>query len=456
MSGSKTVFVCQSCGSISPKWLGRCPVCGEYNTIIEEQEEPQLSKPVKNRNKPQIFSLKELFESKTINNVERFSTGMSEFDRVLGGGAVRGSVILLGGEPGIGKSTLIMQTASSMSKFLKVFYVTGEESVEQLRIRAERLQLNNTDFKIVNETDLEEIKSIIENEKPEVLIIDSIQTLYNPLMQSSAGSVSQIREITRFLSNIAKQTGMIVFVIGHITKDGTLAGPKILEHMVDCVLTFEGEEYNSLRILRTTKNRYGATCEIGVFEMLDTGLREVQDASQIFLDNSSLAASGSALSIVLEGSRPLVVEVQSLSVFSPMVMPRRVAGGIDYNRLSLISAVLDKMTSANLRNQEIYTRISGGLRVEEPSIDLAVAVSILSSFYNVPVDRKTVFMGELGLNGFIKSVRGMDRRLAEAARQSFSYVVTSTSFSKLPEGVSVVKIEHIKDIVNKFFSVKGA
>lgn len=360
--------------------------------------------------------------------------------------------MLLGGEPGIGKSTLVMQTADSLSRDRKVCYVTGEESVEQLRLRADRLALKHANFSLLNETDLDNIRAVLEQDKPEILIVDSIQTVYHPGLQSAAGSVGQVREVTRFLMEYAKGSGVTVLVIGHVTKDGALAGPKVLEHMVDCVLSFEGDTHNAYRILRTAKNRYGATHEIGVFEMRDSGLEEVPDASAAFIEREEPEAPGSALTVLLEGTRPLVVEIQALSAWSAMAVPRRVAGGLDGNRLALITAVLDKMTGVPLRSQEIYARVSGGIRVEEPAVDLAVATAVLSSFHGVPTGRDTVFFGEVGLNGFIRPVRGMDRRLSEAARLGFRTAVVAPHPKGNGASPELVKVRHIRELSEKYFS----
>lgn len=454
MAKARSVFVCQSCGHVSSGWLGRCPSCGSYNTFVEERSVPEegggrsAGRSVASSPPPRAVRLKDLAASGP--GLERILTGSAEFDRVLGGGLVPGELVLLGGEPGIGKSTLVMQTADRLSRDRKVCYVTGEESVEQVRLRAERLGLAHREFLLANETDLSRIQELLDAEGPEVLVVDSVQTMVHPDLSGAAGSVGQVREVTRFLTDYAKGRGMTVLVIGHVTKEGAIAGPKVLEHMVDCVLSFEGDPNTPYRLLRTTKNRYGATHEVGVFEMTEEGLRDVPDAAAAFLDPAAPEAPGTALTVLLEGTRPLVVEVQALTAWSAMAVPRRVAGGIETGRLALMTAVLDRMAGVRLRDQEVYVRVSGGLKVEEPGADLAVAAAIVSSHRGVATGR-TIFLGEVGLNGFVRPVRSLERRLEEAARQGFRRVLTAPPSGRTVSvaGVEVVAVRHLRDLVER-------
>jgi DNA repair protein RadA/Sms len=447
----KTVFICQACSYESAKWLGRCPECGGWNTFLEERADPQPSKQGPSRPvapaaaRPVLVS-----DLKPGADGGRTSTGMAELDRVLGGGIVRGELVLIGGDPGIGKSTLVLQMADFLSAGNGVLYVSGEESPDQIALRAERLDLRHRRFHLFNETNILSVLDAVDSLAPGVLIVDSIQTVWHPEMQGAAGSVGQIREITAQLMTLAKARGIAVFIIGHITKEGAIAGPKVLEHMVDCVLYFEGERHGAFRLLRAVKNRFGATNEIGVFEMREKGLAEVKDASGYFLAERQKNSVGTALSVVMEGTRPLMVEVQALSAFSAMAMPRRVAAGLDYNRLSLIAAVLDKLGGLSLRNQEVYVKITGGLKVDEPAVDLAVAVAVAGSFRNRPVEKDIIFLGEVGLNGFIRPVSHLAARVREAEKLGFTEIMVPEAGSDLPASVrpsGLTRVRHVNDAI---------
>ncbi len=453
VSNIKTTFVCQTCGYGSSKWLGKCPECNAWNTFTEEivkQEKKKSSARAQASVKKPIA----LNNVKSSDELIRLSSGILELDRVLGGGVVRGEIALIAGEPGIGKSTLLLQMADSLAKSNKVLYISGEESAGQIKLRADRLNLKNTGFNILNETDILTIRETVEQDKPEVLIIDSVQTMSHPEMSGTAGSAGQVRETTAVLIALAKEMEIPVFLIGHITKEGSIAGPKVLEHMVDCVLYFEGERNGSFRILRTIKNRFGSTDEIGVFEMRDTGLAEINNPADYFLEGSDKNTVGTALSVILEGSRCLVIEVQALSVFSPMIMPRRVAAGIDLNKLSLLAAVLEKVGGINLRNQEIYLKLAGGIRVTEPAIDLGCAMAMVSSFRNKAIPTGTILIGEVGLNGNIRSVSRLGQRIREARKLGFTKaVIPVTDISDSDrEGMTFLNASHISEAIEKLFS----
>ncbi len=449
---TKTRFACQTCGYTSSKWLGKCPECSAWNSFVEEivrEESRKKSSSTDIRIKKPV-ALSAIGGS---DKVIRLSSGISELDRVLGGGAVHGEVVLIAGEPGIGKSTLLLQMADSMASKNKVLYVSGEESCGQIKLRADRLGVKSQHLPLLNETDIIRIKETVELEKPEILIIDSVQTMTHPEMSSSAGSAGQIRESTAILINLAKENGIPVFLIGHITKEGSIAGPKVLEHMVDCVLYFEGERHGAFRILRTVKNRFGSTEEIGVFEMRDTGLVEINNPSDYFLEAGDKNTIGTSLSVIMEGSRCLIIEVQALSVFSPMVMPRRVAAGIDLNKLSLLAAVMEKSGGLNMRNQEIYVKLAGGIKVTEPAVDLACAMAIAGSFKNKPIPADTIMIGEVGLNGNIRPVSRIGQRIREAKKLGFTRVIVpQTQLTKQDrEGITIMEVNSINEAINKIF-----
>ncbi|MFH1245440.1 MAG: DNA repair protein RadA [Candidatus Omnitrophota bacterium] len=413
----KTIFACQQCGYQATKWLGKCPDCDSWNTLVEEAETPagpSLLQPFVTGEEPQpLFSL-------PIASEIRQRTQIEELDRVLGGGVVSGSVVLVGGEPGIGKSTLLLQLSCQLSKTSgKVLYVSGEESASQTKLRADRLGKIPPDLYIVSQTNVNIIAEYIKKYAPAVVIIDSIQVMYSPQFTSSPGSVSQVRECANFLTALAKTSNIPLFLVGHVTKEGFLAGPRILEHMVDTVLYFEGQRHTSFRILRAVKNRFGSTNEIGVFQMTGLGLVEVSNPSQFFLAERSKEAAGSVVVSCIEGTRPLLVEVQALVSRSNLAMPRRWSSGLDYNRIALLVAVLDKRLGLNLSGQDIFVNVVGGVKIQEPAIDLGIAVAVASSLKETPVQQETVILGEVGLSAEVRAVSQAEARIMEAQRLGF-------------------------------------
>ncbi|HOO12680.1 MAG TPA: DNA repair protein RadA, partial [Bacillota bacterium] len=416
MARVKSVFVCQHCGYESPKWMGRCPGCGEWNTMVEEvlsKTDRRLSHAGGEGNKP--VAMDQIDLSKETRN----STGMQELDRVLGGGIVRGSLVLVGGDPGIGKSTLLLQLAGSVSSRQRVLYVSGEESVKQVKIRGERLGISSGNIFILGETDIDIILDQVKRMTPDMIIVDSIQTVYTPEISSAPGSVSQVREVTARLLQTAKAMAIPTFIIGHVTKQGAIAGPRVLEHMVDTVLYFEGERYHSYRVIRSVKNRFGSTNEIGVFEMKDKGLVEVPNPSEFMLEGRPAGVPGTVVVCSMEGTRPMLVELQALVSLSNLGMPRRMATGIDYNRLSMLMAVMEKRLGMQLQGQDAFVNVVGGLKIDEPAVDLGIVVAVASSFRNTPVDKTAVVIGEVGLTGEVRAVNSIDRRVAEAAKLGF-------------------------------------
>lgn len=429
-SKSRTVFFCSHCGAQSPKWVGRCPVCGEWNTYTEEvvEREPKQSLwkqdsaiPASEEVKSKAILVKEIQNRP----ISRLDMGDAELNRVLGGGLVPGSFVLVGGEPGIGKSTLMLQVALQMPGEHKILYVSGEESAEQLKMRADRLGLTQSPCYILTETCLDDIFAQAAQLQPEILVADSIQTLQASTIDASAGSISQIKECAAQLQRYAKETGTSVFVIGHITKDGNLAGPKILEHIVDTVLHFEGDRHYGYRMLRSVKNRFGSTNEIGIYEMQGQGLRQVSNPSEILLSQREEQLSGTAIAATLEGLRPMMVEVQALVSPTAYSVPQRSATGFDLRRLNMLLAVLEKRCGARLSNKDVFLNIAGGLRVDDPALDLAVVAAVLSSGQDLPLDPKTGFAAEVGLTGEIRPVSRLDQRLAEAAKLGFERVFIS-------------------------------
>jgi DNA repair protein RadA/Sms len=424
MAKKKTKFICQSCGYESPKWMGRCPGCGEWNQMVEEvditgrqkktfihSESSRISKP------SPLISIKSAEEPRTV-------TDMKEFNRVLGGGIVAGSLVLIGGDPGIGKSTLLLQISRQLAgRGHKVLYISGEESVKQIKLRADRLQIDSSNLYLYSETNLELINLAIEQVDPEFVIIDSIQTIYHPEVTSAPGSVSQVRESTAAFMRMAKVQGIAIFIVGHVTKEGSIAGPRVLEHMVDTVLYFEGERHHSYRILRAVKNRFGSTNELGIFEMKETGLIEVENPSEIFLEERAENSSGSTVVASMEGTRPVLVEIQALISPTSFNYPRRMATGIDHNRVSLLMAVLEKRVGLLLQNQDAYLKVAGGVKLDEPAIDLAVAVSIVSSFRDKPTRSTDCIIGEVGLTGEVRRVTRIEQRVREAEKLGFSRVI---------------------------------
>jgi DNA repair protein RadA/Sms len=417
MSKLKTTFFCQDCGCESPKWMGKCPGCGNWNTMVEEiinKSKSSESKITYTKTKPVPINDIEL------GNEERYTTSMEELDRVLGGGVVRGSLVLVGGDPGIGKSTLLLQVSRNLAVSGKiVLYVTGEESLKQIKIRAERLDVNNEKLLILPETDLGIIENYINDIKPDIIIIDSIQTVYREELQSAPGSVSQVREATATLMRIAKSLSIATFIVGHVTKEGSIAGPKVLEHMVDTVLYFEGERHHTYRIIRAVKNRFGSTNEIGIFEMKNKGLDEVKNPSEMLLSGRTQNTPGSCVVCTIEGTRPVLVEIQALTSTTSFGMPRRMATGFDYNRVILLMAVLEKRVGLQLQSSDAYVNVVGGLKIDEPACDLGIACAIASSFRGMPINNNTVIIGEIGLTGEIRGVNLIDKRIIEAQKLGF-------------------------------------
>lgn len=444
----KTIFVCSSCGYESPKWMGKCPACNEWNTFYEEKDVTKSGTKEKKKELGQVVKLNEVEKKET----SRIKTGIEELDRVLGGGFVNGSLTLLGGEPGIGKSTLILQICNSLKIDGKILYVSGEESAEQIKIRADRLGVKKDNILFLSETDIDNVEIQIEKVEPEFVIIDSIQTMYSEEITSSSGSVSQVREITARIMKMCKQKSITTIIIGHVTKDGTIAGPRVLEHLVDTVLYLEGERYFSYRILRGVKNRFGSTNEIGMFEMIDEGLTEIKDPSSILIsDKENQNSAGTIVTVSVEGTRPLLVELQALVTQSFFGMPRRNAIGIDYNRLTLLAAVLEKKSRVSLGNQDIYLNVVGGIKINEPALDLGICLSIISSFKNIPIDKKTVAIGEVGLTGEVRNVNMIDKRLREAEKLGYKKALIPESNKKLLKNdfkLDIIGVKNISDAID--------
>ncbi len=455
MKKPKTFYSCQACGYHSPKWLGKCPDCGEWNSLVEENlvEEnnfiPDSLRIMGKNNHPQLISEISLGEG------GRIKTGIAEFDRVLGGGIVAGSVVLVGGDPGIGKSTLLLQVLDNIGlSGRKILYVSGEESTKQTKMRGERLKVSSSNLYLVSETSLEATIKAIEELKPEVVVIDSIQTMYTPLLQSAPGSISQVRETSGKLIYVSKTSNRPIFLIGHMTKEGAIAGPRVLEHMVDTVLYFEGDRGHPYRILRAVKNRFGSTNEIGVFEMKDSGLQQVLSPSELFLAERPKDAPGSAVISCIEGSRPILVELQALVTGSVFGMPRRTSLGVDYNRLSLLVAVLEKKAGLNLSGQDIFLNVAGGVKIEEPAVDLGIIIAVASSFLNKAIDAKTVVFGEVGLAGEIRGINQGDIRINEAARLGFNRCVLPANNKKrvkAKKGIELAGVASVKEALDLLF-----
>lgn len=452
MAKKKSSFVCQNCGYKSAKYLGRCPNCGEWSSFVEEVEVQEVKNQrvsmTGERSKPLKLDEVELFDT------PRIETDLDEFNRVLGGGVVPGSLVLIGGDPGIGKSTLLLQVSTQLASRGRVLYVSGEESAQQIKLRAERLGDIDRDFYLYAETNMQSIRAEVERLKPNFLIIDSIQTIMTPEIQSTQGSVSQVREVTGELMQIAKTNDIATFIVGHVTKEGQLAGPRMLEHMVDTVLYFEGERNNTFRILRAVKNRFGSTNEIGIFEMQGHGLVEVTNPSEVFLEERLEGSTGSAIVCALEGTRPILVEIQALTTPTMFGNAKRTTSGLDFNRVSLIVAVLEKRTGLLMQNQDAYLKSAGGVKLDEPAIDLAVAVAVASSYKELPTDARECFIGEIGLTGEIRRVTRIEQRLNEAAKLGFKKVYApknSIVGIDIPEQIQVIGVTTLTECLKLVF-----
>lgn len=449
-SKKSTVFFCQNCGFESAKWMGQCPGCREWNTFVEEQVSTAALK--KNgtqgstaRQKPAVLS------EITMEKEDRISTGMQELDRVLGGGVVAGSLTLVGGDPGIGKSTLLLQVCRNFSDAgAKVLYISGEESLKQIKMRAERIGRFNDNLLLLCETNLSLIEDTIRSRKPQIVIIDSIQTMYSEDVSAAPGSVSQVRESTALFLQLAKGLGVSIFIVGHVTKEGTVAGPRVLEHMVDTVLYFEGDRYASYRILRSVKNRFGSTNEIGVFEMREEGLTEVRNPSEYMLSGRPKDACGCVVACTVEGTRPLMVEMQALVCHSNFGIPRRQATGVDFNRVNLLMAVLEKRLGLQMSGCDAYVNLAGGIRIQEPAVDLGMVMAIVSSFKNRPVDESTVVFGEVGLSGEVRAVSLAEQRLQEAVKLGFTTCVmpkANADMLKNTKSIKVIGVSNVQEAI---------
>lgn len=446
MAKKTTAFFCSECGYESAKWLGQCPGCREWNTFVEEPvTKTGRAVRITNTKKPSLL--------KDISTKEeaRMTTGFGELDRVLGGGIVRGSLTLIGGDPGIGKSTILLQVCKNLSdQGRKVLYISGEESLKQIKIRADRIGQFNDNIRLFCETDLELIEQTLRDEKPDVAVIDSIQTIYNSDVSSAPGSVSQVRESTNILMQTAKTENISIFVVGHVTKEGVVAGPRVLEHMVDTVLYFEGDRHASYRILRGVKNRFGSTNEIGVFEMCQNGLQEVKNPSEYMLNGRPENASGSVVACTIEGTRPILAEIQALVCRTNFGMPRRTAAGTDYNRVNLLMAVLEKRLGFHMGEFDAYVNVAGGIKINEPALDLGIVMAIISSYRDLPIDEKTIVFGEVGLSGEVRAVNMAERRVAEAVKLGFTRcIMPAVSKKGLTDrkGIDVIGVKNIQDLL---------
>ncbi len=438
----KNVYYCQNCGYESAKWQGQCPACKEWNTFVEEPASVTKSSTVANRRVADIVSLSQV----EADDQARIRTDIQELDRVLGGGIVPGSLILVGGDPGIGKSTLLLQVCQNLSRKETVLYISGEESLSQIKLRANRMGTFTDQLKLFCETNLETIRAVIEKQRPNFVVIDSIQTMFSEEVSSAPGSVSQVRESTNVFMQLAKGLGISIFIVGHVTKEGTVAGPRVLEHMVDTVLYFEGDRHASYRLLRGVKNRFGSTNEIGVFEMRQTGLAEVENPSEYMLSGKPENASGSVVACSIEGTRPILIEIQALVCKSGFGMPRRTAAGTDYNRVNLLMAVLEKRIGLPLSEYDAYVNIAGGIKMNEPAIDLGIVVAIISSYKNRAVDEKTVVFGEVGLSGEIRAVSMPEQRVSEAKKLGFESCIIPQVSMDMVKGIKGIKIYGVKTI----------
>ncbi|MBP8763524.1 DNA repair protein RadA [Acetoanaerobium noterae] len=444
MAKVKTKYICQQCGYESAKWWGICPECNSGGSMVEEAYTQKETA----RAKKQSSHLQKSVDLKSVEGTEadRFTTHISEFDRVLGGGIVRGSLVLIGGDPGIGKSTLLLQLAHHISKEKKVLYISGEESAQQIKLRASRLFSGDMNMLILAETNLDTIEGEILAVMPDVVVIDSVQTVSSPELTSLPGSVSQVREATGRLMNIAKANNISCFLVGHVTKEGAIAGPRVLEHLVDTVLYFEGERFNTYRMIRAVKNRFGSTNELGVFEMTDKGLIEVSNPSKILLSEHSVGAPGTAIVCTMEGTRPMLVEIQALVAPTTFAVPRRTATGIDFNRLNMLLAVLERRAGLRIQSQDVYVNLTGGIKIYEPSLDLGIACAVASSFSNREIKNNVAFFGEIGLTGEIRSVSFGEKRINEALKLGFEEVIVPYSTAKDLKNINSIKVTGVKDV----------
>lgn len=457
MGKAKTVFYCTECGNETIKWQGRCPACGAWNSIVEHEAAPKVTG---GKSRGGLTLQKQ--GSTRIDEIDtdaevRFLTGFGELDRVLGGGAVDGSLVLVGGAPGIGKSTLLLQMCGYISERRKVLYVTGEESGRQLKMRAERLDVSEGELYVLVETNLGDMLDNISKTDPDVVIIDSIQTLFNESLESSAGSVAQVKDCTMALMQIAKNNGITIFIVGHVNKEGSIAGPKVLEHMVDCVLYFEGDQNAAYRILRAAKNRFGSTNEIGVFEMLDKGLAEVPNPSEMLLSGRIENSPGTCVTCVMEGTRPILAEIQALITPTSYNVPRRTANGVDYNRAALLLAVLEKRGGLKMSASDAYINVVGGLDLTEPAADLATMLAVASSYVDKPIGDDVVAIGEVGLTGEIRSVSFINQRISEVHRLGFKKcIVPMSGKSKyiIPDGLKLIEVKSLRDALSSALGAK--
>lgn len=447
---SKTVFVCSECGYETPKWAGKCPGCGEWNTMVEDVRLPQKSAVSAAPRPAHTFSATPLSQINAADE-HRFVTGISELDRVLGGGIVKGSVILLSGDPGIGKSTILLQVCNALQRDIKILYVSGEESAIQIKLRAKRIGVESDSVSVMTETDVQTVCEYINSARPDLVMIDSIQTMQHPDISSSPGSIVQVRESANLLLRTGKSLDIPIFIVGHVNKGGDIAGPKVMEHIVDTVLYFEGERNQSYRILRAIKNRFGSTNEIGVFEMTETGLAEVENPSAMMLSGRMSDVSGGCITCIIEGTRPILAEVQGLVAATGFGNARRTTAGFDYNRLNLLLAVLEKRLGLMFSNLDTYINIVGGIRLDEPAADLAVAMALVSGLRDIPIDENTVAFGEIGLSGELRSVPRAQARVNEAARMGFTRCILPSACLKqinsAPEGIKLLGVKRLSDAV---------
>jgi DNA repair protein RadA/Sms len=451
---SKTIFTCQSCGYQAPKWMGKCPDCGGWGSFVEERQAAAGPLAIK-RDRTVAPSIPVPIDSIEIENEKRLLTAIQEFDRVLGGGIVAGSLILIGGDPGIGKSTLMLQALFGLAgQGLKVLYVSGEESIRQIRLRSKRLACVSPHILVVSEVEVEAVLGMIDSTRPAVVVIDSIQTMFSPELGSAPGSVSQVREATVRLMLSAKRSGIPVFLVGHVTKDGAIAGPKLLEHMVDTVLYFEGDRNHIFRVLRAVKNRFGSTNEIGVFEMKDQGLEEVANPSAVFLSERPASAAGSVVAASMEGTRPILVELQALTSGTSFGTPRRTILGLDANRVALLAAVMEKKIGMHLMGHDIFMNVAGGVKVVEPAVDLAIVAAIASSFLDKPVFDRTVVIGEVGLTGEVRAIGQAEQRILEARKMGFiRCILPHGNLKRLPamDGIDIAGVQSVEAAVETLF-----